>query len=89
MTHADLGLALIEGYWEVCPLPAGQAAALAHLLPLVHAEFALSELAYFDGVLGAREKADLAYRDFLLGHAGWFATQDGRRFLRSVGDGVR
>lgn len=89
IAHADLAAALIAGYCEIRPLPPGQAAALPHLLPLVHAEFALSELAYFHGVLGSQEKADLAYHDFLLGHAGWFATGHGRNFLRSVGNVVQ
>lgn len=86
IAHTDLAAALIKGYREVRPLPRGQAAALPHLLPLVHAEFALSELAYFHGVLGCSAKADIAYHDFLLGHAGWFATSDGRNFLDAVGD---
>jgi Ser/Thr protein kinase RdoA (MazF antagonist) len=86
IAHAELAAALIAGYREISPLPPGQAAALPHLLPLVHAEFALSELAYFHGVLGSGAKAGLAYHDFLLGHARWFATRHGRNFLHSVGD---
>ena len=89
IAHADLAVALIAGYCEIRPLRPGQAAALPHLLPLVHAEFALSELAYFDGVLGSGEKAEVAYRDFLLGHARWFASEAGRSFLHSVGEAVR
>jgi Ser/Thr protein kinase RdoA (MazF antagonist) len=41
IAHAGLTAALISGYYEIGPLPPGQAAALPHLLPLVHAEFAL------------------------------------------------
>jgi Ser/Thr protein kinase RdoA (MazF antagonist) len=84
IAHADLAVALISGYCDTAPLPAGQAAALPHLLPLVHVEFALSELAYFHGVLGDAAKADLAYHDFLLGHATWFSTSDGQDFLHAI-----
>jgi Ser/Thr protein kinase RdoA (MazF antagonist) len=89
IAHADLAAALIAGYREIGSLPPGQAAALPHLLPLVHAEFALSELAYFHGVLGSNAKADLAYHEFLLAHARWFGTAHGRSFLHSVADVVQ
>jgi Ser/Thr protein kinase RdoA (MazF antagonist) len=84
--HADLAAALIAGYREIGSLPPGQAAALPHILPLVHAEFALSELAYFHGVLGSGKKADIAYNDFLLGHARWFGTGHGQSFLHAVSE---
>jgi hypothetical protein len=54
----------------------------------VHAEFALSELAYFHGVTGSSADCDAAYSDFLLGHAAWFGTQAGRAFTASVKDAV-
>jgi len=51
------------------------------LLPLVHAEFALSEAEYFLRVLKSREKADLAYIGYFLGHARWFDSDAGKRLL--------
>jgi Ser/Thr protein kinase RdoA (MazF antagonist) len=89
IAHADLAGALIAGYCETRKLPPGQAAALPFVLPLVHAEFALSELAYFHGVLGCADRADLAYHDFLLGHARWFTTLCGQEFLLRVGEIAR
>jgi Ser/Thr protein kinase RdoA (MazF antagonist) len=82
--HADLACALIEGYRDVRPLPASEAAALAAVLPLVHAEFALSELAYFHGVTQDAAGVEAAYTDFLLGHAAWFATPAGSALLQAV-----
>jgi Ser/Thr protein kinase RdoA (MazF antagonist) len=82
IAHADLAARLIGGYCAAHALPPGQAAALPHILPLVHAEFALSELVYFHGILHSAEKSDLAYYDFLLEHARWFTTGCGQEFLR-------
>lgn len=81
IAHSNLARALIDGYRESAEFSCAQAAALAHLLPLVHTDFALSELAYFHAILHSDAKAELAYRSFLLGHATWFNTQHGRRFL--------
>ncbi|MCW2871137.1 phosphotransferase [Actinacidiphila oryziradicis] len=72
--------ALLDGYTSVRPLSAVEAAALPELLPLVHAEFALSEMGYFHGVVGSAENAGLAY-DYFTGHAQWFTTPAGRRLL--------
>jgi Ser/Thr protein kinase RdoA (MazF antagonist) len=76
--------ALIAGYAEVLPLAAAQRALLAELLPLVHVDFALSEMDYFLGVLGAEEQADIGWRDFLLGHEAWFDTAAGRALLDAI-----
>ncbi|MFJ9022052.1 hypothetical protein ACIRPU_19110 [Streptomyces sp. NPDC102259] len=64
------------------PSPA-ESAALPELLPLVHAEFALSELGYFHGVTRSAENTRLAY-EYCVGHAEWFATDDGGRLLDVV-----
>jgi Ser/Thr protein kinase RdoA (MazF antagonist) len=82
--HPDLAAALIRGYIAETDLPPGQAAALPHLLPLVHVDFALSELGYFHAVTQSPRNADLAYHDFLLGHAAWFATAHGQDFLAAL-----
>lgn len=75
--------ALLDGYTSVRPLRPGESAALPELLPLVHAEFALSELEYFHGVTGSAENTELAY-DYFVGHAEWFGTADGVRLLEYV-----
>jgi Ser/Thr protein kinase RdoA (MazF antagonist) len=75
--------ALLDGYTSVRPLSPAESAALPELLPLVHAEFALSELGYFHGVTGSRANAHLAYR-YLVDHTRWFTTGDGRRLLDRV-----
>ncbi|KAF1013403.1 MAG: hypothetical protein GAK31_03552 [Stenotrophomonas maltophilia] len=79
----DIALALLEGYREVLPLPAARVQLLADLLPLVHFDFALSEVEYFEGVTGSSANADVAYHTFLLGHAAWFQGPHGQ-VLRAV-----
>ena len=76
--------ALLAGYEAVRPLAAREAAALPAVLPVAHAEFALSETEYFAGVLGSVDLADLAYHTYLLGHARWFRGRDGSALLRHL-----
>ncbi|KAB7765491.1 phosphotransferase enzyme family protein [Xanthomonas maliensis] len=82
--HLDQLDALLDGYALVQPLDAAQLQCLAALLPLVHADFALSELAYFTAITGSTENAELAYHRYLLGHADWFASADGQRLLERL-----
>lgn len=84
LVHFDQLDALLDGYEAIAPLSARDAAAVTAMLPLVHVEFALSELAYFYGVQGSVENADLAYDTYLLGHAEWFNSQAGRRLLAHI-----
>ena len=69
--------ALLDGYASIRPLSPGEAAALPQILPVVHLEFALSEVEYFASVTGSSANAELAYDGYLLGHARWFAGPDG------------
>ena len=87
IAHADLACALIEGYCEARALSAAEAHVLPLMLPLVHAEFALSELAYFHGVTRSAVDTAAAYDAFLLGHAEWFYTAAGVAF-QGVIEGV-
>jgi hypothetical protein len=66
-----------------------EAAALPELVPLVHTDFALSEVWYFDAITGSAGNAAVAYEEYLLGHARWHASPPGRelhRQLRSLVD---
>ncbi|MFC6840186.1 phosphotransferase enzyme family protein [Xanthomonas theicola] len=76
--------ALLHGYAAVLPLDAAQLRLLAALLPLAHADFALSEIEYFAGITGSDANADIAYRRYLLGHADWFGDDEGQRLLRHL-----
>ena len=76
-----MALALLEGYRRVRPLTAAQVRLLADLLPVVHLDFALSEVEYFHAVTGSDANADVAYYTFLLGHADWFGSGEGRALL--------
>ena len=62
----------LTGYESIRPLSAQEAAALAPMTALCHAEFALSEADYFLGVLHSEEQARAAYDGWLVGHARWF-----------------
>lgn len=75
---------LIEGYREVQPLGGEALQFLAALLPLVHVDFALSEVEYFSAITGSRTNADVAWETFLIGHAAWFRTPEGRSFLAQL-----
>jgi Ser/Thr protein kinase RdoA (MazF antagonist) len=80
----DTARALMAGYAELLPLAPAMRETLAALLPLVHVDFALSEVDYFLGVLDAPAQADLAWDGFLLGHAAWFSTAPGRALLDAI-----
>jgi Ser/Thr protein kinase RdoA (MazF antagonist) len=81
VAHPDIALALLAGYRQVRALSVAQVHLLADLLPVVHLDFALSEVEYFQGVTGSSANADVAYHTFLLGHADWFAGPRGRALL--------
>ena len=79
--HLDHLEALLDGYESVRLLTEEEAAALAPMTALCHAEFALSEADYFLGVLQSEEKAVMAYDGWLVGHARWFHSTAGRKLL--------
>ncbi|GAN64720.1 aminoglycoside phosphotransferase/kinase family protein [Acetobacter orientalis] len=80
--------AFLQGYAQVRPLSAQERACVAAFLPLVHVEFALSEVAYFGGLLHDTASAEVAYTDYLLGHAQWFSTPQGQAVLHWVQKGA-
>ncbi|MCY0389667.1 phosphotransferase [Robbsia sp. Bb-Pol-6] len=82
--HAGQIDALLDGYASVAPLDAADYRALVALLPIVHTEFALSEVAYFDGILDLPAEAEAAYSSYLLGHAQWFGEPAGRALLTQL-----
>lgn len=79
--------ALLAGYATVVPLRGADIATIVRLLPLVHLEFALSEVEYFAGVVGDPASAELAWDGYLVGHAEWFLSVAGHDFLRRI-DGL-
>ena len=94
VVHLDHLQALLDGYEQVRPLSAQEAAALAPMMALCHAEFALAEADYFLGVLHSPEKARMATDGYLVGHAQWFRCAGGRGLLyalraRARSEGVR
>lgn len=74
--------ALLAGYEQVRCLRRTEA--LAPMLALCHAEFALSEAEYFLGVLHSEESARMAYESWLVGHAKWFHSQAGHLLLDTL-----
>ncbi len=81
--HADIACALIHGYRQEHVLDADAVHLLADLLPLVHLDFALSEVEYFNA-LADTQKSAMAYDTFLRGHAAWFSTTPGRALLSAI-----
>jgi Ser/Thr protein kinase RdoA (MazF antagonist) len=73
----DAVSALLDGYESVRPLSPAETAALTAVLPVVHVEYALSEIEYFADVVASPANAELAYDGYLLGHARWFGSTDG------------
>ena len=82
--HLDHLQAFLAGYESVRTRTEEEAAALAPMTALCHAEFALSEAEYFLGVLHSEEKAPMAYDGWLVGHARWFHSAAGRRLLDAI-----
>ncbi len=82
--HIDHMEALLDGYESVRPLNDAEAAALAPMAALCHAEFALSEADYYRAVLDSKEKARVASIDYLVGHARWFRSAGGQRLLDAI-----
>lgn len=73
--------ALLAGYESRRALSSFEAAALAPMLALCHAEFALTEADYFLGVLHSPRQARMAVPDYLVGHARWFRSTRGEQLL--------
>jgi Ser/Thr protein kinase RdoA (MazF antagonist) len=82
--HLDHLKAMLDGYESVQPLNDAEAAALAPMIALCHAEFALSEADYFCGVLHSEEKVRVASIDYLVGHARWFRGAGGDKLLDAI-----
>jgi Ser/Thr protein kinase RdoA (MazF antagonist) len=81
IARPDTALALLDGYRARRPLGGGDLDLLADLLPIVHVDFALSEVEYFNGITGSQANADVAWDVFLRGHAAWFRGTSGRALL--------
>jgi Ser/Thr protein kinase RdoA (MazF antagonist) len=73
--------ALLDGYQAIRPLTGPELAAVAALLPVVHLEYALSEVEYFASVVRSPANAGLAYHTYLIGHTRWFGGRDGSALL--------
>jgi Ser/Thr protein kinase RdoA (MazF antagonist) len=82
--HIDHLEAMLDGYELVRKLSHEEAAALAPITALCHAEFALTEADYFLGVLHSREKAKVASVDYLVGHARWYREAGGQKLLEAI-----
>lgn len=85
VVHINHIEALLDGYEEVRLLTDAEAQAIPCMLPIVHAEFALSEADYFLRVLHSETNASLAWDGYFLGHADWFRSEAGKRLLEHLG----
>lgn len=78
--------ALLEGYRSLRPFTPAESRALPDLLPLVHAEYELSEIDYFLTVIpgGNVANAEIAYHHYFLGHTEWWSTSETARTLLTM-----
>jgi len=82
--HLDHLEALLDGYESVRPLSDEEAAALAPMSALCHAEFALTEADYFLGVLHSKGNSRVCTKGYLAGHARWFRGPGGEKLLDAI-----
>lgn len=85
--HTQIAISLLEGYNQIIPLTRRDLDLLQDILPLVHVDFALSEVEYFQAVTRSTADADVAWQTFLLGHAQWFGTPPGQKLLAALRHG--
>jgi Ser/Thr protein kinase RdoA (MazF antagonist) len=79
--HLDHLWAMLDGYEQLRPLNRAESGALAPMLALCHAEFALTEADYFLSVLHSPEKARVATNDYLVKHAQWLRGQGRQKLI--------
>lgn len=84
MADVDAALSILVGYRSILPLGRDDLETIIRLLPLVHVEFALSEVDYFAGILADRDAAMIAWKDYLIDHARWFLSLPGQAFLAEL-----
>lgn len=84
--RADLDAvdAILDGYEEVRPLRALEAAVLVEILPVIHLEYALSEVEYFAEVTRSKANAELAYDGYFIGHTRWYEGAAGSVLLEHL-----
>nr|WP_267288057.1 phosphotransferase [Neokomagataea tanensis] len=76
--------AFLRGYAGVSGWGDAECSAVADVLPIAHADFSVSEIDFFYGILKNIDNANLAYQGYLLGHADWFQSSEGKRLLRHI-----
>lgn len=76
--------AFLDGYQRVRELSRSEASAVAPMVALGHAEFALTEADYFLRILGSAERARVASSDYLVGHARWFRGPGRQKLLEPL-----
>ncbi|GAN91426.1 aminoglycoside phospho transferase [Gluconobacter frateurii M-2] len=82
MVAWDQLTALLTGYQSINSLSPTDRKLVVAFLPLVHVEFALSEVSYYRTLVHDEASATVTYSDYLLGHAHWFAGPDGQALLQ-------
>ncbi len=81
IARVEQAAALLDGYEERVRLTRPERAAIAAMLPIVHCEFALTEMDYFLRVLGDEQRARVAWETYFIGHCAWFESFEGMRWM--------
>jgi Ser/Thr protein kinase RdoA (MazF antagonist) len=82
--HIEALHALLNSYESVQQLTDDEAAALAPMTALCHAEFALTEADYYLSVLHSEKYARVCMEGYLVGHARWFRSAGGKKLLDAI-----
>nr|WP_035447463.1 phosphotransferase [Asaia prunellae] len=83
-TEPEQIVAFLAGYERSHPLTMQEREDIAAFLPLAHITFACSEIWYYQALLNAPELAKTTYETYLLGHAQWFGTAEGKSLLNRI-----
>ncbi|GBR67553.1 phosphotransferase enzyme family protein [Gluconobacter kanchanaburiensis] len=73
--------AFLRGYQTRYTISDTERSLVSLFLPLVHVEYALSEVAYYETLVHDQNGVKAAYTDYLLGHAHWFSSPSGQKML--------
>lgn len=84
VAHLEHVTAFLQGYACVSGWGEHEFSAVVDVLPIAHADFAISEIDFFYGLLNNITNTSLAYEGYLLGHADWFQRAEGQRLLGHI-----
>jgi Ser/Thr protein kinase RdoA (MazF antagonist) len=80
----DVMEALLRGYTSVWPLSRQEARLLALLMPVHQLDLALTNIDYYYGIEQSEERGEWVYNVYLLEHARYYATPQGKKIQEFI-----